>query len=540
MPLAQRPTLALLAVLALNWAVASSGGMYTHFAILLALVALSLALAAALLPEHTWQVSPRVGNTLVLRALQLLTVLSAFEGVRKQDPAAAFVGLGAVGLVVWSSVRKRPPIAPFLGLLAGAALLLSGRGVLTAEVLYGERTALMLLAACAGFVLSAAWLPGMGAPASQRPRRSFWFLLVLVFVAGGLLRLSAVLASPDPVVDVWVALRDAPRHLLEGHNPYTASYPDPYATERARSFGIEAPPHNAAFPFYPPLPFLVALPFHAAGLDVRLANVLADLLAALVLFAAARQHGGVRVGALVATLYLFLPRVPFLIEHAWYEPMLAALLGGGLLLVERGRWSGYLLLGLGLTGKQFGLPMVLPVAWSQRRHWRGLLLGIGLAALPIVPFLFWDPSEFLDVILFKHLQRPAMLDSITVYTGFHELLGVSLPRPLLLGVALVLIGWLSWKTPAQSAASALWVGTVLLVFCVFHTQGYFNYFYLCEFLLLLGVARLGSGVLAPAGDDPVTASPGRRGSPGLPCPAAAARPGSNGRSRGQAATSSPP
>ena len=544
MSLARRPTLALLAVLALNWAVAPSGGMYTHTAILLAVVSLGLALAAALLPEHTWQVSPRLGNTVILRALQLLAVLSAFEGVRKQDLAAAFVGLGAVVLAVLWSTRKRPPIAPSAGLLAGAALLLGGRGVLAAEVLYGdrkgERTILMLLAAGAGFALSAAWLPGLGAPRTEQPRRSFWALLVLVFVAGGLLRLSAVLASPDPVVDVWVALRDAPRYLLEGHNPYTASYPDPYATERARSFGIDAPPHNAAFPFYPPLPFLVALPFHAVGLDVRLANVLADLLAGLVLFAAARRHTGARIGGLIATIYLFLPRVPFLIEHAWYEPMLAALVGGGLLLVERRRWGGYLLLGLGLTGKQFGLPMVLPVAWSQRRHWRGLLLGIGLATLPIVPFLLWDPSAFLDVVLFKHLQRPAMLDSITVYTGVHQLLGVSLPRPPLLGAALVLIGWLTWKTPARSAASALWVGAVLLVFCLFHTQGYFNYFYLCQFLLLLGVASLGAREPAPAAAVPVTASAGRRGSPGLPCPAGGARPGSNGRSRGRAATSSPP
>jgi hypothetical protein len=496
MSLARRPALALLAVLALNWAVASSGGMYTPTALGLALAALGLALAAALLPERTWQVSPRLGETVVLRSLQLLAVLSAVEGLRRQDVAAALVALGALGLWALWSYGNRPAVPPLPGLLAGAALLLSGRGVLTAEVLYGdkkgERTVLLLLAAAAGFVLSAAWVPGLGAPAGERPGRKFWAALALVFVAGGLLRLGAVLASPDPVVDVWVALRDAPRHLLEGRNPYTASYPDPYDTERARSFGVEAPPAGAAFPFYPPLPFLLVLPFHAAGLDVRLANVAGDLLAGLVLFAAAWSHGRPRVGALVATVYLFLPRVAFLIEHAWYEPMLAALLGGGLLLLERGCRAGYLLLGLGLTGKQFGLPMVFPLAWSQRRHWARLGLGIALAALPMVPFLVWDPAAFLDVVLFRHLRRPAMFDSITVATGCHQLLGIDPPRPLLLGIALLLIGWLSWKTPRQSTAAALWVGAVLLVFCLFHTQGYFNYFHLCEFLLLLGLANLAS------------------------------------------------
>src|SRR5262249_26104700 len=159
-----------------------------------------------------------------------------------------------------------------------------------AEVLYGatkgERTVLMLLAAGAGFVLSAAWLPDLSSPAEGPPRRSFWTRLTLVFVAAGLLRLSAILASPDPILDVWVALRDAPWHLLKGHTPYPAPPPPPAGTARPRSFGVAAPPHTAAYPFYPPLPFLVALPFHAAGLDVRLANVAGDLLAGLVLFTA--------------------------------------------------------------------------------------------------------------------------------------------------------------------------------------------------------------------------------------------------------------
>jgi hypothetical protein len=34
------------------------------------------------------------------------------------------------------------------------------------------------------------------------------------------------------------------------------------------------------------------------------------------------------------------------------------------------------------------------------------------------------------------------------------------------------------------------MATTLLTFCLFHTQGYFNYFYLCQYLILLAVPSL--------------------------------------------------
>src|SRR5262249_24928008 len=112
------------------------------------------------------------------------------------------------------------------------------------------------------------------------------------------------------------------------------------------------------------------------------------------------------------------------------------------------------------------------------------------AGLLVVPFFLWDPAAFLDIVLIKHLGRKEMFDSITLASGAHNLLGIDLPRRLLLGAAVLLIAWVTWKTPERIPAAALWMGTALLTFCLFHTQGYFNYFYLCQFLMLLGIADL--------------------------------------------------
>jgi len=187
-----------------------------------------------------------------------------------------------------------------------------------------------------------------------------------------------------------------------------------------------------------------------------------------------------------------------MMEQSWYEPMLAATLGGGLWLVERRYRFGNILLGLGLTGKQYGVVLLPPLVVALRKHWRALLLGIVLACLCVLlPFFLWDPHAFLDVVVFKQLQRPIRDDSLTLQSGAINLAGYQLSQGLLWGVALLLIGWISWRAREPGTGAALWLGTTLLAFCFCHSQGYFNYFYLCQYLWLLGIAGLGRCPHAP-------------------------------------------
>jgi hypothetical protein len=500
----RRAALALAVVVTLSLAIAPRGGLYTPMSVLLAVVALLLALAACLWPEGRWQVPTDRGARVINYAAILLAAQATFLAFFRSPPdstsepvglikdgVALVVALVVLALLVVLAFRPPRPHNVFHALLAAAGLLLSGYGVLMACFLFGqrreERTPLLVGAAFAGLLVNMSWLFDLGRQGEKL--RWFWPRLLALFVAGALLRVGPVVASPDPVIDVYAWLDQAPAKLLHGDNPYPAVYVSPYGTERARRFDMDfdPDPRPAA---YPPLPILLALPFKAAGLDVRYANVVCDLLAALVLLAVGWSKGNRWLGAVAAGIYLFLPRVPYLIEQAWYEPMLAALLGWGLFLTERRRRLGYLLLGLGLTGKQFGLPLLLPLARSLRRRVVGLLLGVAVALLLFVPFLLWDAKEFLYVVLFKHLGRSPMADSITIHSGFLNLLGVDLPRPLLLAVAGILIGWVTWKTPEKVTAGALWMATALLTFCLFHTQGYFNYFYLCQYLVLIALPGL--------------------------------------------------
>jgi hypothetical protein len=346
-----------------------------------------------------------------------------------------------------------------------------------------------------GFVLSIAisvlFIRSLLYPVFERESWLRYVLLLSVVLAALGARAMVLKISPDPVIDVYAWLRDASDHALHGRNPYSHDITSPYGTERARHYGLQEKPDPRP-PAYPPLPFLSCLPFRALGLDVRWANIVGDLAAGIALFGVGVRRGRPSFGLLCACLVLNLPRSAWMIEQAWYEPILAGLFGAAFWLIEYEgwrRWFGYMLLALGLTGKQFGLPLLFPLAWSQRRHWRMLLAGLIVAGLVMLPWIVWSPHDFFDVILWKHLDRKPQF-SLTVASACEEFLGTAPPKKLLWAVAAGLILAISWRTPQPGAAAALGVGTALFVFCIFHTQGFPNYFYLCEYLWLLGMIGL--------------------------------------------------
>lgn len=454
MNIAIRPTLALLSVLTLVQALIAGWGFYSATAAGWAALALLLALAAALLPD--WSVALRHTS---------LTLLQ--RGAQQQQSSSC------------EARNNRPQLL----LSAATAVLLSGQAVFCTHLLYSERPlaeAVIWWSALAGWLLLLSLV--------VVPRLLYWPCILLIFTAGLVVRGGAIVASPEPIIDVYTWLRHAPGVLVQGENPYRADYPSPYGTERARGYGIPEPPDPHP-PAYPPLPIVMALPCHLLGIDVRWSNVICDLLAAGVLLEAARRRGKLLIGGLLAGTYLHLPRVPFMIEQAWFEPMLAALLGSGLLLCERGRKIGYVFLALGLTGKQFGIALLPPVWRARRQESRWLIAALSLVGFALfLPFLLWDAESYVAVIFLRHLGRPPQYASLTVASVVYHLTELSSSRWLLWSIAGVLIVAIAWRTPATGCSAGISIAAALLVFCLFHTQGYFNYFYLCLYLLLLGVA----------------------------------------------------
>ncbi|MBX9624954.1 MAG: hypothetical protein K2X82_14200 [Gemmataceae bacterium] len=319
-------------------------------------------------------------------------------------------------------------------------------------------------------------------------------LFLALLALGGGVRFAGVAASPDPVVDVWAWRRDAPRYLLHGVNPYGAEYPDVYTTDRARVYGQFEPDRPATtrgLATYPPLPVYLSLPFAAAGLDVRYADVLCDVLAAGMVAAAGAAARNRAVGVVAAGAYLGYPFAARVVEQGWYEPMLAALFGAGLVLLKRGYRTGGLLLGLGLVGKQFGLFLAPACLAACRRSWRPVVVGTAAAAaLCLGVFLVWDARAFLEIILFGHARMGPRPDSLTVTSLFIQEFGVVPPKAVLWAGMLAVVGWATARTPSDPIAGAAGMGLALLAFCLFNLQANYNYFLLVNYLLLFGLVGL--------------------------------------------------
>jgi hypothetical protein len=473
-----------IALVALSLGTASSHGFYDNTAVLGALVALLAALGACLRGLDAPRKLPPWLGPIVLGAVAVWLVAWGNIADWRRDVARLALVPG-VAFLAFQAARGRLRAAPLpLILLATAVLLLSGRAVAYTRIIPGDHPQVLAirLAAGAGFLLVVAMV-GLDLSAADRCGPAFRARLVLLFAAGAVLRLATLAAWPEPSIDVFVWLHDSSHALLAGNNPYTP--------EQGPLVGLAT---------YPPLPVLLTLPFAALGLDVRLANVVGDLVAALVIYRVARRAGRPLPGALLAGAYLNLPGVPFMLTNAWYEPMLACLLGGGLLLAESGTWGSPLLLGLGLTGKQFGLPLAMPLWGACRGRRAAYLAGIAAAGtLVILPFFLWSPRAFLDAVVYFHLAIGPDVNSLTFRSALSRHLGIMVPGWLAALVTLVLLIWVARRVPERGSRSALWMGTALLVFCLFFVKGYFNYFYLCNYLFLLGLAALDpEGEPAPA------------------------------------------
>lgn len=516
---------ALLAVPLLALALAVNLGFYT-LPSMLAVLAAGLAVTATCLLRPRLVKPPAVLSAAAmylpaLAAPAYLIWLTLHESsalkVQLEAPLAA---LGALVVLLAYLVRRRP--ADLLsGGLIGSGVLLTGTTALSPQLRFGapDDPSLALvtqvgLLACvvAGYLVWLSFLAQPVAPVRRGGWHARWGLLLL---AGLGVRALAVIGSPDPIIDVHTWLNAAPQALLEGRNPYAVDYQSPYGTARAEQAGIHDAPVPRP-PTYPPLVVLTGLPAALLGLDARWLNVLGELVAALVLLLAGRSRGRPDLGLLASGLYLSLPRAAFMMEQAWFEPQLAALLGLALLVAPRRPWAAGVALGAFTAGKQYSLVLLAPLVRALLAQRRLLVVALGTALAITVPFVLWSPVDFWSIVVAGHLHRPVVYHALTLAALLRNAAGVTVPPLVLWALAAVALAGLAWRAPrfaspaagepddqGGAAAPAPWelcraapgeagpvlfVAAALLVFCLCHTQGFPNYYYLALFLLLFGLA----------------------------------------------------
>jgi len=85
-----------------------------------------------------------------------------------------------------------------------------------------------------------------------------------------------------------------------------------------------------------------------------------------------------------------------------------------------------------------------------------------------------------------HLGLPPRHHALTLTSAVADIAGVQVPRAWFLGLAAVVIVAIVWRAPRNAVGYT--TGAVLLTFFLCHTQAYCNYYVLCQYFFLFGVA----------------------------------------------------
>ena len=202
-----------------------------------------------------------------------------------------------------------------------------------------------------------------------------------------------------------------------GGNPYAIRFPDPYPPSSSAVFygpGISVGGVlQIGYP-YMPLSLLLALPGHLVG-DIRYAN-LVYFLVSVVLIAHARRSWAAEPAAL---LLLFSPIAPLALYMGWTDIHVVLMLAVTWYCHARARWLLPYAFGLLLVSKQYMLAMaplgvlLLPRPWSVRQAWAFGWRAAVPAAVITLPFVLWNPGEFVNGVVMFQVRQPFRRDALS-------------------------------------------------------------------------------------------------------------------------------
>ncbi len=325
-------------------------------------------------------------------------------------------------------------------------------------------------------------------------------LAAVTYLAVGMYLLAH---SPNPRIDVFIIQQEGAAQLLKGRDPYVAMFSNPYTLAESLRFLGRPISAISAYP-YPPLALLFSTLWYAIFKDVRVGYLLMQTGTGLLLYGLGRRRG---LGLGLMCLHFLHPRGFLVLENAWTEPLLAAVVALWVTwrqcVLPKTRSPLGAVLGeavffsVVLSTKQYAV-LLLPLCFRRRfvpkalalhgrRFWAlglALLFSAGLG----IAFLCWHPADFVaDVALFQ-LRQPFRSDALSLAAVFYGIFKVRPPGVLaLLGATLPLV-WLWRFWPRGTAGLVTSAVFAFLGFFLCAKQAFCNYYYFIGVLLLLSAA----------------------------------------------------
>ena len=297
-------------------------------------------------------------------------------------------------------------------------------------------------------------------------------------------------ASPQPRIDAWHFQQRAAQLLLDGENPWAATYPNIYGHTDFTGSDLLSDGRIRSFP-YPPLSLLLSTAGAMWG-DVRWALLVATAATAMLINAAGRHDVRSDVVELAPIALLFQGRSFFMLEQSWTEPFVALAVAACAwsLTTRRSAALTFSIAAL-LSVKQYGL-LLVPALWRHgRTSPRILAMGVGVAAVIALPFALWDFRGLWDGVIAYQWLQPFRADALSVPAfwartfGWTPWQGWGFVAALV--TAAVCAGFAPRVTHGSPATMALAGAATYLAFFVCAKQAFFNYYWFVSVLLVVAV-----------------------------------------------------
>jgi hypothetical protein len=205
---------------------------------------------------------------------------------------------------------------------------------------------------------------------------------------------------------------------------------------------------------------------------------LALLLAAAAVLAFAY---GTMPAMLAASLLLTTPRVWFVIEEGWTEPVGVFLLV--LTVALMARWpiaAGWVAGIFAMTKQYLGVLALalLRLIFMRPKQWPWTAFGVGLAAAAVtLPFALWHPNAFMRNVIWLQTREPFRIDSLSylAWAAIHGMGNGSFLWAVGAGTVAAIITTVSTRNTAEGFAAS--VALTTFAFFAFGSKAFCNYYF---------------------------------------------------------------
>jgi hypothetical protein len=346
-----------------------------------------------------------------------------------------------------------------------------------------------------GFVVQAL-LCGVVVSSDGAIRNSAFAAVLAIFAVLGT---RVIINQPGPRIDVYMFQADSSAALADGRNPYDMTFPI-ISPEEKQFYGdgvVQNGRLQFGYPYFPETLFAV-MPADLLHFDVRYTQ-LAAIIGSAILIAAASPGTG---GFAAALLLLTTPRIYFILEESWIEPIVLLTLATTIACAAR--WPRLLPYAFGIffASKQY-VPVaavLLFVGSRPLRQTASLLFTSALVASVVtLPMALWNLSAFWKSVVSLQFRQPFRPDALSYLSWVGEALWAPLAVTAIPFALLFLtIGLVLWRRRSMSFASAM--AFCFLLFFAFNKQAFANYYFFVIGAMACGIAELMP--LNPPSDSP--------------------------------------